>query len=83
MAPKIQACLNFIEKGGKKSVITESTKLEDRKYGTKKLITFSQLIFYIFKSKKSVLWSHFPRISFIALFFSLKMPVYTSSHGFI
>ncbi len=35
MAPKIGACLNFIEKGGKKSVITEATKLEDRSYGTK------------------------------------------------
>ncbi|MCG8410466.1 MAG: carbamate kinase [Bacteroidales bacterium] len=35
MAPKIQACLNFVENGGKKSIITESTKLEDRSYGTK------------------------------------------------
>jgi len=35
MAPKIGACLQFIEKGGKKSVITEATKLEDRSYGTK------------------------------------------------
>jgi carbamate kinase len=35
MAPKVQACLNFIEKGGKKSVITESTKLADKAYGTK------------------------------------------------
>jgi carbamate kinase len=35
MAPKIEACLSFVEKGGKKSVITESTKLEDRSYGTK------------------------------------------------
>jgi carbamate kinase len=35
MAPKIQACLNFIENGGKKSVITEAFKLEDRKYGSK------------------------------------------------
>lgn len=35
MAPKIQACIDFVKKGGKKSVITESTKLEDRKYGTK------------------------------------------------
>jgi carbamate kinase len=35
MAPKIEACLSFIEKGGKKSVITESTKLEDRSFGTK------------------------------------------------
>jgi len=35
MAPKIRACLNFIEKGGHKSVITEAFKLEDRNYGTK------------------------------------------------
>ena len=35
MAPKIQACIDFVKKGGKKSVITESTKLEDRTYGTK------------------------------------------------
>ncbi|WP_421919935.1 carbamate kinase [Marinifilum sp.] len=35
MAPKIRACLEFIQNGGKKSVITEATKLEDRKYGSK------------------------------------------------
>ncbi|MFO7935603.1 MAG: carbamate kinase [Bacteroidales bacterium] len=35
MAPKIRACLQFIEKGGDKSVITEAFKLEDKKYGTK------------------------------------------------
>jgi len=35
MAPKIRACLQFLEKGGKKSVITEAFKLEDKKYGTK------------------------------------------------
>ncbi len=35
MAPKIRACLNFIENGGEKSVITEATKLEDKKYGSK------------------------------------------------
>lgn len=35
MEPKINACLNFIKKGGKKSVITEATKLEDRSYGSK------------------------------------------------
>lgn len=35
MEPKIRACLQFIEKGGLKSVITEATKLEDRSYGTK------------------------------------------------
>ena len=35
MAPKIRAAINFIEKGGSKSVITEATKLEDRTYGSK------------------------------------------------
>ncbi|MFC2096820.1 carbamate kinase [Bacteroidota bacterium] len=35
MAPKIRAALQFIEQGGSKSVITESTKLEDKSYGTK------------------------------------------------
>jgi carbamate kinase len=35
MAPKIRACLQFIEQGGRKSVITEATLLEDKKYGTK------------------------------------------------
>ena len=35
MAPKIQACLNFIHQGGKKSVITEAFKLADKKYGSK------------------------------------------------
>ncbi len=35
MAPKIRACLDFIENGGKKSVITEAFKLEDKSYGTK------------------------------------------------
>ena len=35
MAPKIRACLKFIENGGKKSVITEARKLEDKRYGSK------------------------------------------------
>ena len=35
MAPKIRACLRFIENGGEKSVITEAKKLEDRTYGSK------------------------------------------------
>lgn len=35
MAPKIRACLQFIEHGGKKSVITEAFKLEDKNFGTK------------------------------------------------
>jgi carbamate kinase len=35
MAPKIEASLNFIKLGGKKSVITEAFKLADRKFGSK------------------------------------------------
>jgi carbamate kinase len=35
MAPKIRAALRFIENGGQKSVITEATKLEDKRFGTK------------------------------------------------
>lgn len=35
MAPKIIACLNFVKKGGKLSVITEAFKLADKKYGSK------------------------------------------------
>jgi carbamate kinase len=35
MAPKIQACLNFIKTGGRLSVITEAFKLADTKYGSK------------------------------------------------
>ncbi|MCD4721187.1 MAG: carbamate kinase [Desulfobacula sp.] len=35
MAPKIRAALNFINQGGDKSIITEATKLSDKKYGSK------------------------------------------------
>jgi len=35
MGPKIKAAIRFVENGGSKSVITEATKLEDRKYGSK------------------------------------------------
>ncbi len=35
MKPKIEAALYFIERGGEKSVITEATKLKNKKYGSK------------------------------------------------
>lgn len=35
MEPKIRACLNFVKRGGAKSVITEATKLADKSYGSK------------------------------------------------
>jgi len=42
MAPKIEACLNFIKGGGQKSVITEAFKLEDKKYGTKITMSYDK-----------------------------------------
>jgi carbamate kinase len=35
MAPKVDACLKFVKNGGRKSVITEAFKLEDKSYGSK------------------------------------------------
>ncbi len=35
MEPKVKACMDFVERGGTKAVITEATKLEDRSYGSK------------------------------------------------
>jgi carbamate kinase len=35
MAPKMEAALFFIEHGGSKSVITEATKLENKKFGSR------------------------------------------------
>lgn len=42
MEPKIRACLNFIEKGGKKSVITEAKKLEDKSFGSKITLNYDE-----------------------------------------
>jgi len=35
MAPKIRAAVNFVEKGGQKSIITEATKLDNKNFGSK------------------------------------------------
>ncbi|HOP00191.1 MAG TPA: carbamate kinase [Bacteroidales bacterium] len=35
MEPKIRACLNFLERGGKMGVITEAFKLADTRYGSR------------------------------------------------
>lgn len=35
MEPKVKACLEFIENGGSKCVITEAKKLEDKSFGSK------------------------------------------------
>jgi carbamate kinase len=35
MAPKMRAAVYFVEQGGLKSVITEATKLEDRRFGSR------------------------------------------------
>lgn len=42
MAPKVEAALYFIEHGGQKSVITEATKLENRKYGSRITMKYIQ-----------------------------------------
>lgn len=42
MAPKIRACVEFLENGGKKAVITESKKLQDKSYGTKITPSYDQ-----------------------------------------
>lgn len=42
MAPKIRAAVQFIENGGKMSVITEATKLEDKKYGSKITLEYEE-----------------------------------------
>lgn len=34
MAPKVEACIRFLENGGKKAIITESTQLKTEKCGT-------------------------------------------------
>jgi carbamate kinase len=42
MEPKIRACLNFIARGGEKSIITEATKLEDKNYGSKITMNYEE-----------------------------------------
>jgi carbamate kinase len=42
MAPKIRACLLFLEHGGQKAVITEAFKLEDKSFGSKITMEYDQ-----------------------------------------
>lgn len=42
MAPKIRAALQFIEQGGRMSIITESKKLEDKNFGTKITLEYDE-----------------------------------------
>ncbi len=43
MAPKIRACLQFLEHGGQKAIITEAFKLEDKSYGSKITMDYDPL----------------------------------------
>lgn len=43
MAPKIRACLQFLEQGGKKAIITEAFKLADKSYGSKITMDYDPL----------------------------------------
>ena len=40
MGPKVQACVNFVENGGTKAIITEAKKLADKRYGSKITATY-------------------------------------------
>jgi carbamate kinase len=42
MAPKIKAAVQFVEKGGEKSVITESKLLKDKAYGTRIIAKYEE-----------------------------------------
>jgi carbamate kinase len=42
MKPKIEAALYFLKRGGRKSIITEATKLEDKRYGSKITMEYDQ-----------------------------------------
>lgn len=52
MAPKIKAALQFIESGGKMSIITESTKLADKSYGTKITMEYDDADLHKYDFKK-------------------------------
>lgn len=43
MAPKIRACLQFLEHGGQKAIITEAFKLEDKSFGSKITMDYDPL----------------------------------------
>ncbi|MBN1951049.1 MAG: carbamate kinase [Bacteroidales bacterium] len=42
MAPKVRAALHFIKHGGVKSIITDSTKLEDKTFGSKLTMEYDE-----------------------------------------
>lgn len=43
MQPKVNACLDFVNNGGEKAIITEATKLQDRKFGTKITLHYEEV----------------------------------------
>ena len=51
MSPKIKAALKFIESGGQKSIITESTKLADKSYGTKITLNYDEIDLHKYDKK--------------------------------
>jgi len=53
MAPKIRAALSFIEQGGKVSIITESTKLEDKEFGTKITLEYDERDLHKYDERKA------------------------------
>ncbi len=43
MEPKIRACLNFVKNGGKKSIITEAGRLEDKSWGSQITLEYERV----------------------------------------
>ncbi len=54
MAPKIRAALNFVERGGFKSIITDSSKLADKDYGTKITLEYDENDLRKYENRKPV-----------------------------
>lgn len=54
MAPKISAALRFVESGGKKSIITDASKLANKDYGTKITMEYDEQDLKKYEARKPV-----------------------------
>lgn len=52
MAPKIRACLQFLDHGGQKAIITEAFKLQDKSYGSKITMEYDPVDLEKYKRKE-------------------------------
>ncbi|HBH48033.1 MAG TPA: carbamate kinase [Bacteroidales bacterium] len=56
MAPKIKAALGFIERGGDKSIITESKALDNKAYGTKITMDYDEKDLHKYDNQENPNW---------------------------